>query len=526
MAINTDLFINLITQFKSKGIKDAEKGFKGLLRNTNGLNRSLGILARRVAVFETLRRSFNAFVEDDAAARRLNTTLNNLGLSFSALAAEDYISNLERTSRVLDDQLRPAFESIARVTGNFQETQSILNTALDVAAGTGQDVVSISKALSRAYAGNTTSLSRLNAGLTKAELATGNFVVIQEKLNTLFAGQNAALVDTYQGKINGLRVAFANAGEAVGKGLVDGITALSGGDVQNAINFIVAAGEKIGAAFRFAGKQIAFVKEIFTRKDFFSAESQLELFEKFSKTQDPARLRATYRERSKALKEEAKVADKIARTRAKSAAAEKARLAAAKKAEQDKTALTNAEKIFDDQRISLEAALQNEKLSENELTRLQLKKAILNENADRATMLADKLKKSQEELARLQDFQLTNNPFDNWIKALEQFRVGLSQVSVPLSSVYSNQTLDNISKNPPNIFTDPGFNFSVPEFDYGSVGTPFANMPTQGAQINITVQGTGGLDAETKQAVVDAVVEASSSGYSTQWFRTTSRAVI
>ncbi len=192
-----------------------------------------------MAVFETLRRSFKAFVEDEAAARRLNVTLNNLGLSFSALAAEDYIASLERTSRVLDDQLRPAFETISRATGDFAKSQEILNLALDVAAGTGADVVTVSRALSRAYSGNTTTLSRLNAGLTKAELATGDFAVIQEKLNSLFRGQNAALLDTYQGKINGLRVAFANAGEAVGKGLVDGVTALAGGDVQNAINFIV-----------------------------------------------------------------------------------------------------------------------------------------------------------------------------------------------------------------------------------------------------------------------------------------------
>jgi hypothetical protein len=39
--------------------------------------------------------------------------------------------------------------------------------------------------------------------------------------------------------------------------------------------------------------------------------------------------------------------------------------------------------------------------------------------------------------------------------------------------------------------------------------------------ININVSGTGGLDDMTKKAVVDAVVEASSNGYTTGWFRTT-----
>ena len=39
--------------------------------------------------------------------------------------------------------------------------------------------------------------------------------------------------------------------------------------------------------------------------------------------------------------------------------------------------------------------------------------------------------------------------------------------------------------------------------------------------VNVTVTGTGGLDAETKQAVVDTIVEASTQGYSTGWYRTT-----
>ncbi len=91
MAIDTSLFINIVSQLKDKGIKDTQKGLKGLNGQTLTLNRNLSRLARRVAVFETLRRSFRAFVEDDAAARRLNTTLNNLGLSFSALGAESLI---------------------------------------------------------------------------------------------------------------------------------------------------------------------------------------------------------------------------------------------------------------------------------------------------------------------------------------------------------------------------------------------------------------------------------------------------
>ena len=530
MAINTDLFINLITQFKNKGIKDAEKGFKGLLGNTNTLNKSLSILARRVAVFETLRRSFKGFVEDDAAARRLNQTLTNLGLSFSALGVEDYLDKLEKATAVNNDQLRPSFESLARVTGNFEQTQSLLNTALDVAAGTGQSVTNVSRALARAYSGNTTALARLNAGLSKTTLASGNFALIQERLNNTFSGQAQTQVNTYQGQIELLKIAAQDAGDAIGKGMVDGLVALSGGDVQNAVNFIVKSGETIGALFRGIVGSIKSIGDVFGRaftgKGYFDAESQLELFEKYRKVNDPAKLRAQTRERRDALREETKTADRLARIRAKDAAAQKKAAADQKKAAQDRLKLEQSAKMFDDQLISIEAALKNESLDRNEILRLQLKKALINENANRAEDLADKLSKSQAELAKLQDLKLTNDPFSLWMESLEKLRAGVANLAVPVapSSIFSNPMLDNISKTAPNIFTDPGFSFQVPEFNPGAIGGGINPMP-QG-DINIYVSGTGQLSDDTKQAVVDAVVEASGSGFATGWYRTTNRVAI
>ena len=524
MAIDTSLFINLITQFKDRGIKDAQKGFKGLLGSTNGLNRSLGILARRVAVFETLRRSFKGFVEDDAAARRLNQTLTNLGLSFSALGVEDYLDKLEKATAVNNDQLRPSFENLARVTGDFAKTQDLLNTSLDVAAGTGQSVTAVSRALARAYAGNTTSLARLNAGLSKATLATGNFALIQDQLNNTFAGQAQAQVNTYQGQIERLRIAFQDAGDAIGKGMVDGLRDLGGGDIQGALNFIVKTGEVIGATFGFIAKQISFIREIFTRDDFFGAESQLELFEKFRKSEDPANIRTAARERRKALEEENRAAAKIARTRAKDAAAQKKAAADLKKTEQDRLKLSRAESLFDDERISIAAALKNESLDRNEILRLELKRAIINENADRAEELTRKLQESQKELAALQAFKLAN-PFQAWEDALARIRAGIGSIGLPVAPITPQGTIAGQAPELPSLaqVLPPGQSGYIPpsvtqEDLFEGFGRGSGVMaPT----ININVSGTGDLSDDTKKAVVDAVVEASARGYGTGWFRTT-----
>lgn len=417
MAIDTSLFINIVSQLKDKGIKDTQKGLRGLNGQTLGLNKSLGMLARRVAVFETLRRSFRAFVEDDAAARRLNTTLNNLGLAYSAMGAEKFIAQLEQQTGVLDDQLRPAFETLARVTGDFTQTQEILNTALNVAAGTGLDVVTVSKALSRAYAGNTTSISRLNTGLTKAELATGNFALIQDKLNSLFGGQAQAQLNTYQGQINLLKLGFNNAAEALGKGLVDGIKEFGGGDVRKAMGYIIGAGESLGRAFAGVAKFVRVTKDILTGNIDLSAEAQLANFNKLNQINDPARIRATARERRKAIEQENRAAARLARLRAKEIEAQKKAAAAAKKAELDKLKLQSAADIFEDEKIQLAAALKNKSLDESEILRLQLKQAIINENATRAEKLTLQLQSAEARVKELQGIQL-KDPFEAWLTSL------------------------------------------------------------------------------------------------------------
>ena len=525
MAIDTSLFINIVSSLKDKGIRDTQKGLKGLSGQTVALNRSLGLLARRVAVFETLRRSFRAFVEDDAAARRLNTTLNNLGLSYSALGAEQFIARLEQQTGVLDDQLRPAFETLARVTGDFAQTQQILTTALDVAAGTGQDVVTVSRALARAYAGNTTSLSRLNTGLTKADLASGSFAVAQDKLNSLFGGQAQAQIETYQGQINLLRLGFNNAAEALGKGIVDGIKELGGGDVRNAMGYIIGAGETLGRVFAGVAKFIGVTKNILTGNFDLSVEGQLANFNKLNEINDPARIRTAARERRKALEEENRAAAKIARIRAKDAAAQKKAQADLKKAEQDKLKLSKAESLFDDERISIAAALRNESLDRNEILRLELKRAIINENADKADELARKLQDSQKELAALQAFNLAN-PFQEWEDALVRIRAGVSSLGLPVAPISPSGTISgqmpSVPSAVPQILPPGQGGYIPPSVTQEDLFEGFGRgSGVMAPQINITVQGTGDLSDDTKKAVVDAVVEASARGYGTGWFRTT-----
>jgi hypothetical protein len=87
--------------------------------------------------------------------------------------------------------------------------------------------------LQKAFLGNLQGLGRLGVGLTKAELKTGNFADITQKLTDLFAGQAERQANSFKGSIDKLSVAANNASEIIGTGL---IAALQGLGEDESIN--------------------------------------------------------------------------------------------------------------------------------------------------------------------------------------------------------------------------------------------------------------------------------------------------
>jgi hypothetical protein len=121
---------------------------------------------------------------------------------------------------VADDQLRPALQRLAVSTKDTGEAQKLLTLALDISAASGKDLETVTNALGRAQDGNVTSLGRLGLGLSKAELSTLTFTEVQQKLADLYGGAAATNAETFQGKIDRLKVGFDEAKESLGTALL------------------------------------------------------------------------------------------------------------------------------------------------------------------------------------------------------------------------------------------------------------------------------------------------------------------
>ena len=220
------LVVSALSTFDNKGLKKAKKEVSAFDKQLKSFAKVFATAFSVTALTKYSKAAVNAFMADEKAAKSLEQQLKNTGYQFSAPGVELYIANLQKSTGVLDDELRPAFQRLLTVTGSITKSQDALSTALNVSAATGRSLGEVTTALSRGFAGNTTGLSRLGAGLSKTLLKTGDMNKIMEELNTKFAGQSAARLDTYAGKMDLLRVASANASETIGKSLLDALTAL------------------------------------------------------------------------------------------------------------------------------------------------------------------------------------------------------------------------------------------------------------------------------------------------------------
>jgi hypothetical protein len=221
-----------------KAFRQAETATDKMTKNVKKLAGALGLAFGGQAILAYGKKAVRAAAEDEKAQKQLALALKNVGLGRDAASSEDYIQRLQSEFGILDDKLRPAYQTLAVATQNTNEAQRLLNLSLDISAATGKDLASVTGALSRAYLGNNAALSRLGVGISKADLKAGKFEDIIGQLETTFAGAATQSANTFQGSIDKLAVASANASEIIGTGLID---ALKGLGEQDSVDNLASA---------------------------------------------------------------------------------------------------------------------------------------------------------------------------------------------------------------------------------------------------------------------------------------------
>lgn len=196
-----------------------------------------------------------AAIEDQAAQDKLALSLQNVtgATNEQIKSVEDYITKTSLAYGVTDDELRPSLDRLVKSTKDVKQAQDLQKLAMDIAAGTGKDLATVTEALAKAHDGNFGALKKLGAGIDENIIKSKDFDAATAALAKTFENQASTQAETFQGKMDRLSIAFGEAKETVGGYVLDALTPLLDGFVNKGIpaitNFANSLGEKLGPAF-------------------------------------------------------------------------------------------------------------------------------------------------------------------------------------------------------------------------------------------------------------------------------------
>jgi hypothetical protein len=529
-----NLIVSAVSTFDNKGLKKGQKEISAFDKSVKSLGKTFASVFALGAITNFSKNAVKAFAADEAAAKALEVQLNNTGYAFSAPGIELYIANLQKATGVLDDQLRPALQTILTASGSLTQSQKALAIALDIAAGTGKSVVEVSAAIAKGYTGQTTALSRLGAGISKTTLASGDMNKILDEASGKFSGQALARLDTYAGKMDVLKTSTANATETIGKGLLDSLSML--GKDQN-IATLGTSMEKVATTIAnvvvglgsILGRVISIGQAIFSKLHldkvigFLYNNSLIAKLASFGASEaTKPKSNFTYGLGSSAGADIARATEVVAIKKAAAARKEELRLLGIKNGIENKN-VEELKKKFDLERIGLSAAL-NSATDEETKLRLRAQLAILDNNEALAKKLlaemeaAEALKKLAE-AAKIASDGLTS-AFGQLAKATKDLLLsfGLSPEQVgPGGTILTADKgitgkagLQGLSPNNPLFFTSP----ETTNLGLALGFTPGVQRASATEPMDIRLTIDGGSD-KLSQAIAESIQLATRSGYNT-----------
>jgi len=221
------IYLPIVTQFNSKGLKQAEKGFKDLEGAQAKAKYALGKANKYAAValgglVAGLGDAVKGAMEDEQAqmllARQLEKTTGATDAQIKSV--ESYITQQGKLKGVTDDELRPALAGLVRATKDIDEAQKVANLSMDVAAAKGLSLETVTKAMEKAYGGNMTALAKLSPELRDMIKGGATLEEVMAQMAKTFGGAATDSANTAAGSMKRLGVALGEAKEGVGAALL------------------------------------------------------------------------------------------------------------------------------------------------------------------------------------------------------------------------------------------------------------------------------------------------------------------
>lgn len=208
------------TQGSQSELTKLNKKITGFSKSAKTAFASIGAGLSFALIVRELGDATKAAVEDAKAqallAKQLETTT---GANKDQIkSVENSISKWQVQTGILDDELRPAYATLIRSTGDVTSANKLMAIALDASAATGKSLESVTLAMGKSFNGSDTALIKLMPSLKGSKDAINDLAAA-----TKGAAETAANNDPY------LRMTaiFATLQEKVGAALLPALNKLS-----------------------------------------------------------------------------------------------------------------------------------------------------------------------------------------------------------------------------------------------------------------------------------------------------------
>ena len=225
--------IPIISDFDSKGLDKAVKEFQQL----EGVGAKSAFAIKKAALpaaaaigglAVALGDATKAAMEDAAAQSQLEGVIrrSSLATDEQIAANEKFITTLSKATATADDELRPALATLVQSTGSLEYGQELLAQAMDIAASTGNDLSTVTDALSKAYNGNMKGLKALDASLIPMIKDGASFDEVMSSLAYTTGGAATDAANTAAGQMKNLSIQLGEAKESIGAALLPVVAAI------------------------------------------------------------------------------------------------------------------------------------------------------------------------------------------------------------------------------------------------------------------------------------------------------------
>jgi hypothetical protein len=216
-------------------VTGATKGIKSVGGELGALGKKLGLslpsfkqvaiasAAATGAIAAGLFKAAQAAAEDQKSQALLaDQLIKTTGATTAQIRqVEDYIDVTQRATGIADDKLRPAIATLTRATGDSTKAQELLGLALDISAGSGKELETVTLALAKGVNGNVGAFTRLGIPLDANIVKTKDFAAAQEVLTKQFGGASAVAAGTFSGQMSRLGIIIDEAVESIGYAILN-----------------------------------------------------------------------------------------------------------------------------------------------------------------------------------------------------------------------------------------------------------------------------------------------------------------